>query len=388
MLFLLAGNLLLVPLANTVGSLHLSFFSLGFLTAIVDAGCQLMTRRLHGSAAGPWLGANTVSFGLSGAFSPLIGLLTGSLVVEYAILASVAFLIGCFLVVLPSPDVEPAPHEEVVQVTPIKLPEGWSKPKAFYEANKIDFHLCSIMFWFMGGRMAATAFLRQFADNTSGASRRSLLIVCLWLAITLGRVLGLRDQLTLTLARLYRHAAFLCVGGAGAMFVLLVSSRSTAMLWVTVLTFGLFNGPVLGYGYDLSTRVSPNPATSSTIAEFGITAGASVVPFLVSLPWYITGWAFLLPLLVGLSHVVPFVLLRDLQLLHGTSSSRRLQPSVEECEDRSQAAAPTPTFGAPPSPESLWSPTGSDFDEGEDGVIEERRQDPEHGEEQRAGETS
>ncbi|CAN0362332.1 unnamed protein product, partial [Ectocarpus sp. 12 AP-2014] len=64
-----------------------------------------------------------------------------------------------------------------------------------------------------------------------------------------------------------------------------------------------------------------------------------------------------LPLLVGLSHIVPFVLLRDLQLRHGTGSSRRLQPSVEEREQRSQAAAPTPTFGAPPSPESLWSPT-------------------------------
>lgn len=110
-LFLLAANLLLVPLADEVGPLHLNFLSLGFLTAIIDAGCQLMTRRLHGSAAGPWLGANTVSFGLGGAFSPLVGWLTGSLVVEYAVLASVAFLIGCFLVVLPSPDVEPAPHE-------------------------------------------------------------------------------------------------------------------------------------------------------------------------------------------------------------------------------------------------------------------------------------
>lgn len=110
-LFLLAANLLLVPLVGNAGTLHLSFLTIGFLTAITDAGCQLMTRRLHGSAAGPWLGANTVSFGLGGAFAPLIGWLTGSLVVEYAILATVAFLIGCFLVVLPRPDVEPAPQE-------------------------------------------------------------------------------------------------------------------------------------------------------------------------------------------------------------------------------------------------------------------------------------
>lgn len=110
-LFVLSANLLLVPLGDNVGRLHLNFLSLGFVSAITDAGCQLMTRRLHGSAAGPWLGANTVSFGLGGAFAPLIGWLTGSLQVEYAVLASVAFLIACFLVVLPSPDVEPAPHE-------------------------------------------------------------------------------------------------------------------------------------------------------------------------------------------------------------------------------------------------------------------------------------
>ena len=110
-LFLLAANLLLVPLVGNAGTLHLMFLTIGFVTAIVDAGCQLMTRRLHGSAAGPWLGANTVSFGLGGAFAPLIGWLTGRLMVEYAILATVAFLIGCFLVVLPRPDVEPAPHE-------------------------------------------------------------------------------------------------------------------------------------------------------------------------------------------------------------------------------------------------------------------------------------
>lgn len=122
-------------------------------------------------------------------------------------------------------------------------------------------------------QMAATAFLRQFAEDTSSSSQRSLLIVCLWLAITLGRVVGLRDQLTLTLARLYRHVGALCAGAATTMFLLLVSSRTTAVLWITVIVFGLFTGPALGYGYDLSTRVSPSPATSTLVAEFGITAG-------------------------------------------------------------------------------------------------------------------
>lgn len=94
-----------------------------------------------------------------------------------------------------------------------------------------------------------------------------------------------------------------------------------------------------------------------------------MVPFLVSFPWYVTGWAFFLPLLVGVSHVIPYVLVRDTRTLHGAANSRRPEP-VEEGDDISQAA-PTPTFGAPPSPPSLWSPTGSYFEEGREGEGEE-----------------
>ena len=110
-LFLLAGDLLAVPLSGDVRTLHLNFLALGFLAAIIDSGCLLMTRRLHGSAAGPWLGANTVSFGVSGALSPLIGWLTGSLMVQYSVLAAVAFIIGFILVVLPGPGRQLPPGE-------------------------------------------------------------------------------------------------------------------------------------------------------------------------------------------------------------------------------------------------------------------------------------
>lgn len=63
-----------------------------------------MTRKLHGSHAGPWLGANTVAFGISGALVPLIGYLTGSLFVQYTILSSFSCIVGAFLIVLPAPE--------------------------------------------------------------------------------------------------------------------------------------------------------------------------------------------------------------------------------------------------------------------------------------------
>lgn len=103
-LFLLAGALLSMPLNRSVLELHATFFAIGLLTSVINCGCQIMTCRLHGSAAGPWLGANTVAFGLSGAISPLIGFLTGSLIVQYSVLAAVTVVIAFFLVVLPRPE--------------------------------------------------------------------------------------------------------------------------------------------------------------------------------------------------------------------------------------------------------------------------------------------
>lgn len=34
------------------------------------------------------------------------------------------------------------------------IPEGLSKPSAFYKEHKVDFHLGGMMFWFMGGRVS------------------------------------------------------------------------------------------------------------------------------------------------------------------------------------------------------------------------------------------
>lgn len=103
-LFLLAGGLLCIPLNTSIGSLHVNFFVIGLLTSVINSGSQIMTRRLHGAAAGPWLGANTIAFGVSGAISPLIGWLTGAIIVEYSVLAAVTFCIAFFLVVIPKPD--------------------------------------------------------------------------------------------------------------------------------------------------------------------------------------------------------------------------------------------------------------------------------------------
>lgn len=103
-LLLLTGVLMYMPFITSVLTLHIAFFIMGLCTAVTDTGCQIMTRKLHGMKAGPWLGANTVVFGISGALVPLIGYLTGSLFIQYVILAAISCLTAAFLIILPAPE--------------------------------------------------------------------------------------------------------------------------------------------------------------------------------------------------------------------------------------------------------------------------------------------
>jgi len=71
--------LVCMPAIAGLALLHAAWFVLGLCTSTLDTGCQIMTRRVHGRLAGPWLGANTVAFAVSGALVPLIEVVTGDL---------------------------------------------------------------------------------------------------------------------------------------------------------------------------------------------------------------------------------------------------------------------------------------------------------------------
>ena len=86
-LLLLSVVLLYMPFVRDVWVLHATWFLLGACTATLDTGCQIMTRKVHGVHAGPWLGANTVCFAIAGALVPLIEIVTGELFAQYATLA-------------------------------------------------------------------------------------------------------------------------------------------------------------------------------------------------------------------------------------------------------------------------------------------------------------
>ncbi|CAM9449177.1 unnamed protein product [Ectocarpus sp. 6 AP-2014] len=344
-LLLLTAVLIYMPFITSVYTLHFAFFVLGLCTAITDTGCQIMTRKLHGAKAGPWLGANTVVFGISGALVPLIGYLTGSLFVQYIILSAVSCATAVFLIILPAPEKYeglleerkkmPERREENVGV-PGESSTSICKMAAFYRRYKIEFHISGMVFCLIGGKVGATAYLESYVDDTDviDESHAELLIVVLWTAITIGRLAGLQDQRHLTLPRLYRHSTILFLCGAAAAATILVFQSSAFVLWTGIAAYGLYNGPTVGYCYDLNNRVTMPSEMGMSVVMFGLNFGASIVPYVISWVWDYTGSPETLIVIIMLSHLLPYPLMLNAKRID-EANKRKLReeaitPSLSE----------------------------------------------------------
>ncbi|CAN0141175.1 unnamed protein product [Ectocarpus fasciculatus] len=163
-LLLLMPILIYMPFITSVYSLYVAFLLLGLFTAITNTGCQIMTRKLHGAEAGPWLGANALAFGLSGALVPLIGYLTGSLFVVYVTLSAVSCATAMFLIILAAPRRNEGLRERGRQAIPARREGDGSisreethasacKLTTFYRKYKIEFHISGMLFWLICGEV-------------------------------------------------------------------------------------------------------------------------------------------------------------------------------------------------------------------------------------------
>jgi len=303
MLFFFAVCLMYMPFLTNVIVLHVCFTMLGICTSILDTGCQIMTRKLHGKEAGPWLGANTVAFGVSGSIVPLISYLTGDLFAQYAVLSVVSASTAILIYSAP----QPLPHHIPPPAVPKKAISAGEKEEQTFEIEMI---LSVMVFWLVGGKVTSTAYFTEFVEETDliPTSDESLLIVVLWVAITLGRVAGIQDMRFLNLSKLYNHLLFFLFGGIFGMAMILVFPTQPLSLWIGVGVYGFFNGPTVGYIYDLNNRMTIPSELGMSIVMLGLNAGASLVPYGTSLLWEYTG-AYSLPWVILISHTIPIPLM-------------------------------------------------------------------------------
>jgi predicted MFS family arabinose efflux permease len=295
--------LTIMPFNTSNIALHILFLFLGVGTAVTDTGCQIMTRKLHGKKAGPWLGANTVSFGISGAFVPLIEIFTDSLYVQYFAMMIIVFAVALILGIGPNPEASGRLHSG-----PPPRPDGGKGKIPHYN---VEIVIGIMVFFFIGGKVTTTAYLVTYVNDTSVIEKihENYLVLVLWVAITIGRLAGVYDQRFLTNKTLPIHLSVFCVGGFLSMLLILWFPNNAESLWIGVAFYGLFNGPCVGYCYDLNNRITHPTEASMSIVMFGLNFGASLVPFATSLIWNEGGGPKTLIVMTFLSMFVPLPLL-------------------------------------------------------------------------------
>ena len=301
-LLLIATILALLPFNTSVILLHFYFFFLGIGTAVTDTGCQIMTRKLHGKAAGPWLGANTVSFGISGTLVPLIEIFTHKLSVQYLVIAGLVFIITLLICFGPDPErdgrLAPPPKKE-------------NNNKIILIHYNVEMNIAIMVFWVIGGGVTLNAYLDTYVDITGVLNplKDSSLLLVLWINIALGRLIGVADQQFINTKSLINHLSLFLIGGFISISLVLIFPKNGDCLWIAVAFYGLWNGPCLGYCYDLNNRITYSTEKSMSIVMFGLNFGASLVPYLTTVVWNRFGGPITLPVVVFISMFIPLPLL-------------------------------------------------------------------------------
>jgi len=314
-LLALSAVLLYMPFVHDVWVLHVTWFLMGMCTATLDTGCQIMTRKVHGIHAGPWLGANTVCFAIAGALVPLIEIITGELFAQYATLATISVLNAAALYAAPHPE-----NPDIrAQLPPrVGAAKGDKAPKGPYH---LELLFGGTVFWLIGGKVDTTSYITTYVRQTGvvASSKASVSLLLLWIMITVGRLVGLQDQINLkkqpTRAIFFHLTVWLLIGTFG-MLLTTVFANSAWAFWLGISLYGLGNGPCVGYCYDLVNRMTIATEEGMSIVMFGLNFGASLVPYLTTVFWDYTGvgadvliWTTLIsmilpmPLLVLAAHV-------------------------------------------------------------------------------------
>ena len=99
------------------------------------------------------------------------------------------------------------------------------------------------------------------------------------------------------------------------MLLILWFPTNAQAFWVGVAFYGLFNGPCVGYCYDLNNRITYPTENTMSIVMFGLNFGASLVPYLTTLVWNNGGGPNTLIVTIFLSMFIPLPLLHTTKYL-------------------------------------------------------------------------
>jgi hypothetical protein len=109
----------------------------------------------------------------------------------------------------------------------------------------------------------------------------------------------------------------------------LLVAVNTAALWVGIASYGFFNGPTVGYCYDLVNRLTVPSEKGMSIVMFGLNFGASLVPYIMSDVWDAGAGPATLSVTIFLSMLVPLPLLFLTKLFRNDRSAYEAIPTSD-----------------------------------------------------------
>ena len=291
-LLVMCPVLILVPSCWEAYQFYILYFILGLCAAINETGCTNLTRELRGKDAGPWLGANSISFGMSAAIVPLVESLSSILIIQYFFLAGLIFLVSgsvLYGIQLTKKSTEmnqlmSQGREENIRKSHVREQIDEQAPHYY-----VEYCVSFMLFCFIGGQVDMVVYIKNYIrlkDIVKNTVKCNVLTF-FWLFVTLGRIIGLVDQRYITEdIVLIRHMTLCCILGSCSMLLVIIFPDNVTCFWLSIAGYALFLSPVIGYSRDLNNRLTLPTEKSIAKCSFGLNLGTSFVPFLTSTVWH------------------------------------------------------------------------------------------------------
>ena len=303
----------MLPLSRIAFQVYLYSFCLGIFSAVNDTGCNIMMRELHGKKAGPWLGANGISFGMSAAVIPLVEVLTSDLTEQFHTLAVLVLIIAAMMMFGLNEKESLGEHEQLaIQQKESELDELVRKhpmKDSLVPHYQVEMGVALMLFCLVGGQVDTVAYMASYLEQTAviALPHRSRVLLIFWSLVSVGRFIGLIDQRFLTDESLVHHIRMLRCRGVSAAASDLPQLQRTRSLAVrgSLRTALRPHRGVLPRPEQPLTLLTEK---STSIVMLGINCGASFVPLVTSHVWESYRSPLILTVFMFLSMLLPLPL--------------------------------------------------------------------------------
>ena len=269
--------LLWMPYCADYYLLHMAYFARGMITSVTETGSQLMMIKFHGPEAGPWCGANSMAFCISGILVPAVEMLTPDLNTQYTCYAAFVGFSALWVIACPDP-------EKNGRILSQTVDEEKNNENQHYN---VEILISLMIFLMIGGGESILFYIKIYVNDTGilPPEDGSETILMFFIAVTVGKVLGIADQAYLTNETIVMHFFVLLMGSAVSLGAIWYFPDDANMLWLGIIGFGFCQGPAIAYCFDLCNRLALCSEVSISILMLGMNLGVSVVPYCASLLW-------------------------------------------------------------------------------------------------------